>query len=132
MFSEISSKVTDGIRVNIRTTYVKDESSPKHHYYVFAYQVEIINESPYEVQLVSREWHILDGYGNTRVVEGEGVVGKKPLISPGETHQYISGSHFQTPVGKMSGYYHMIRSMDQAAIKVEIPPFTMISPFLHN
>lgn len=132
MFSEISSRVTDGIRVNVSTTYVNEESSPKQHYYVFAYQIEIINESSYEIQLLSREWHISDGLGNHRVVKGEGVVGKQPLIAPGDMHKYISGSHFPTPIGKMSGYYTMIRTIDQSELRVEIPPFIMISPYIHN
>mgnify|MGYP002078690449 CR=1 FL=1 len=132
MTSNISSKVTEGIRVNVRTAYVKDESSPKHHYYVFAYQIEIVNESAYSVQLLTREWHILDGYGNKRVVNGEGVVGKQPHIAPGETHRYVSGSHFHTPIGRMSGFYTMVREVDKAKIQVQIPPFTMTVPFLYN
>lgn len=118
--------------MNVRTVYVKDESSPKHQYFVFAYEIEIVNESLYKVQLLSREWHITDGYGFKRKVKGEGVIGKKPVISPGETHQYVSGSHFKTPVGKMSGHYIMERKIDGELIKVNIPPFTMIVPFLDN
>ena len=132
MASNLASTVTEGIRVNVRTAYVKDESSPKHNYYVFAYQVEIINESAYSVQLISREWHIVDGIGSRRVVQGEGVVGKQPHITPGETHRYVSGSHFQTPVGRMSGFYSMVRKVDGAIIQVQIPPFTMMVPYLNN
>lgn len=132
MSSNLSSKVTEGIRVNVRTAYIKDESSPKHHYYVFAYQIEIVNESAYSVQLLAREWHILDGYGNKRVVKGEGVVGKQPHIAPGETHRYVSGSHFQTAIGRMSGFYTIERQVDKAKIDVHIPPFLMMVPFLNN
>ena len=132
MASQIVSTITEGIRVNVRTAYVKDESSPKHQYFVFAYEIEIINESLYKVQLLSREWHITDGYGFKRMVKGEGVIGKKPVISPGETHQYVSGSHFKTPIGKMNGHYIMEREIDGQLIKVNIPPFTMIVPFLDN
>jgi ApaG protein len=132
MASELSSKTTEGIRVNVRTTYVRDDSSPKHYYYVFAYQVEIANESDYRVKLLSREWHIVDGIGKKRVVTGKGVIGKQPLIAPGETHQYVSGSHFQTPLGRMSGYYLMERQVDKSCFRVEIPPFLMIIPGLNN
>ena len=132
MASQLSSKVTEGIRVNVRSVYVKDESSPKHRYFVFAYQVEIINESAYEVQLLRREWHIVDGVGSRREVEGEGVVGKQPIIPPGQRHCYVSGSHFQTPIGKMAGYYLMERTIDAAPLRVQIPPFVMMVPFLHN
>lgn len=132
MASPLSSKVTEGIRVNVRSVYVNDESSPKHRYYVFAYQVEIINESAYAVQLLRREWHIVDGVGSYRRVEGEGVVGKQPHIAPGQQHTYVSGSHFQTPIGKMSGYYEMERQIDGARLRVQIPPFVMMVPCLNN
>lgn len=132
MASNLSSTVTEGIRVNVRTAYIKDESSPKHNYYVFAYQVEIINESAYSVQLLSREWHIVNGVGHRRIVQGEGVVGKQPHIAPGETHRYVSGSHFQTPLGRMSGFYSMVRKVDGTVIDVQIPPFTMMVPYLNN
>ncbi|MEL6673759.1 MAG: Co2+/Mg2+ efflux protein ApaG [Bacteroidota bacterium] len=132
MPTNLSSQVTEGIRVNVRTAYIQDESSPKHRYYVFAYQVEIINESQYSVQLLRREWRITDGVGKKRKVEGEGVVGKQPHIAPGETYRYVSGSQFNTPVGKMSGYYFMQRTADQVEVAVEIPPFTMVAPALNN
>lgn len=132
MSSNLSSQVTEGIRVNVRTVYVPDESSPKHHYYVFAYQVEIINESAYTVQLRSREWFITDGYGHKRHVEGAGVVGKQPFIAPGELHRYVSGCHFNTPIGRMEGYYLMERQMDYLTFPVEIPPFTLTVPHLQN
>ncbi|MEL6654465.1 MAG: Co2+/Mg2+ efflux protein ApaG [Bacteroidota bacterium] len=131
MESNLYSKVTSGIRVNVRSAYIRDESSPKHHYYVFAYQVEIINESNRGVQLLSREWHITDGVGSKRVVKGEGVVGKQPFIAPGETHRYVSGCHFQTHIGKMEGHYYM-QWQDGSALEVQIPPFTMLVPYLNN
>lgn len=131
MESQLSSKVTSGIRVNVRSAYIRDESSPKHHYYVFAYQVEIINESSQAVKLISREWHITDGIGIKRTVKGEGVVGKQPHISPGETHRYVSGCHFQTSIGKMEGHYNMLKP-DGSYLKVHIPPFTMTVPYLNN
>jgi len=132
IFSSPSSRTTEGIRINVRTAYIKEESSPRNRYYVFAYQVEIINQSPYDVQLLSRKWHIVDGMGKERVVEGEGVVGKQPLIIPGDCHRYISGAHFETPIGKMFGSYTMLRNADHESFEVEIPPFVMIVPFLHN
>ena len=127
-----NSKVTEGIRVEVRTLYLREESSPRHHYYVFAYQIEITNESAHTVQLMSREWNIVDGLGDHRTVVGDGVIGKQPVIAPGETHSYTSGSHFQTSIGKMSGFYYMKRMMDNSDLKVEIPPFVMAVPFINN
>lgn len=132
MASNLSSKITEGIRVNVRTAYIRDESSPKNHYYVFAYQVEIVNESTYHVQLLEREWNIMNGYGEKRVVKGEGVIGKKPHIAPGSTYRYVSGSHFPSTVGKMYGKYYMKRLIDNSVFQVDIPPFIMSVPYIHN
>lgn len=132
MASNLSSKVTEGIRINVRTTYVRDESSPKHRYYVFAYQVEIINESAFHVKLMDREWHIINGFGEKRIVKGEGVVGKQPLIAPGSSYKYVSGSHFPSTVGKMFGSYYMKKLIDNSVFKVDIPPFVMTAPHIAN
>ena len=132
MVSPIFSSVTQGIRVSVRSVYSPDESSPRHNYFVFAYQVEITNESAFPVKLHRREWHIVDGMGSHRLVEGEGVVGQKPIMQPGESYQYVSGSHFLTPIGKMEGHYTMLRKIDGASIDVQIPPFVMVVPYLYN
>jgi ApaG protein len=132
MSSHINSRTTEGIRVVVRTLYLAEKSSPRHQYYVFGYLVEITNQSTERVQLMSREWHITDGFGNKKVVEGEGVIGQQPVIDPGETYHYSSGSHFQSTVGKMTGYYYMTRLRDNQEIKVEIPPFVMEVPSLLN
>ncbi|MDX1908813.1 MAG: Co2+/Mg2+ efflux protein ApaG [Bacteroidia bacterium] len=132
MASNLASTVTEGIRVNVRTSYVRDESSPRHQYYVFAYEIEIINESLTAVQLISREWHIVNGVGEKRMVRGNGVVGHQPRIAPGESYRYVSGSHFQTPVGMMQGHYEMRRPDGEELVKVQIPAFTMIVPYLLN
>ena len=132
MNPRVVSCVTEGIRVNVRTNYVSEESSPRHRFYYFTYRVEIINESPYDVQLLGRKWLIVDGMGEYRAVQGEGVVGKQPHLSPGTTHYYTSGVHFRTPVGRMSGYYTMVRQVDMESLKVQIPPFVMEVPYMQN
>lgn len=132
MSSNLASKVTNGIRVEVRTSYAEHESSPKHSYFVFNYDVEITNESLVEVQLISRVWRIVDGLGQARMVEGEGVVGKQPVLAPGDSHKYKSGSHFSTAVGMMSGQYSMKRASDGEEFWVDIPAFTMQIPYLDN
>lgn len=132
MSSNLASKITNGIRVEVRTSYAENESSPKHSYFVFNYNVEITNESAVEVQLLSRVWRIVDGLGQSRMVEGEGVVGKQPILAPGDTHKYKSGSHFSTAVGMMSGQYCMRRVSDGQEFWVDIPAFTMQIPYLDN
>ncbi|TAE46113.1 MAG: Co2+/Mg2+ efflux protein ApaG [Bacteroidetes bacterium] len=125
-----ASEVTEGVRVSVRTEYRASESSPAGRFYVFAYHIEITNESSEAVQLLHRVWHIVESDGEHRLVEGEGVVGQQPLIRPGQTFDYISGCHFHAPIGKMSGRYLMERG--EEAIEVEIPPFVMVAPFMLN
>lgn len=128
MFTDTYTEVTEGIRVTVRSAYLSEESSPAHDYYTFVYRVHIQNESSYRVQLLRRKWIITDGVGRKSEVSGEGVVGKQPVLDPGESHEYESGTHFSTPVGKMHGFYYFIRLVDGGELKVRIPDFTMIVP----
>ena len=121
----VSTQITAGIRVNVITRFIEQESVAQTVRYVFAYQIEIKNESTDVVQLMAREWNIVDGYGQHSVVRGEGVVGRKPIIAPGESYKYVSGTHFVTPIGRMSGHYKMKRITDGEQIAVLIPEFTM-------
>lgn len=132
MNEEVNSLVTNGIRINTWTTYVIDQSSPQLSNYVFAYRIQIINESEYTVQLISRFWQITDGWGEERYVEGEGVVGQKPVLHPGMEHTYVSGCAFRTPFGMMKGYYNMVRLKDGFEFPVEIPAFILQVPYLLN
>jgi ApaG protein len=100
--------------------------------FVFVYQIEIGNESQEIMQLISREWYITDGLGHTYKVEGEGVVGRQPVMAPGDTYRYTSGTHFCTPIGKMEGLYHMRRFSDNSLRSVVIPEFIMVTPPLLN
>ena len=131
-FSSPLSETTEDIRVSVRSAYINEESSAEQSYHVYAYQIEIRNESPVPVQLLFRKWEIIDGFGGKRSVHGEGVIGRKPIILPNQSHEYISGCHFKTPVGKMFGSYTLIRLEDQMEFDVTIPPFVLILPALNN
>ena len=126
------SLVTEGVRISVRSIFVPEQSSLKHGNFVFAYRITIRNESNYTLQLLSRHWDILDGLGDRRVVEGDGVVGLQPVIEPNNEHTYMSGSVFPTPVGVMQGHYNMVRVSDGTPFQVDIPQFLLIAPFLLN
>lgn len=121
------SAVTEGIRVEVRPAYLADQSDPLHDRYAFAYQVTIRNESEEAVQLVSRHWHIHEGDGAAREVEGPGVVGEQPLIPPGGSHRYTSGALLGSPLGSMRGTYTMVRS-DGSSFEAVIPEFELAMP----
>ncbi len=131
MFSEPQSTTTQGVRVEVGTAWLQDQSEPQASHYVFAYQVRIINNSRDRVQLLRRKWIITDALGRVRVVSGDGVIGEQPILEAGESHEYISGCDFDTPIGHMTGWYYMVRA-DGTEFKVRIPEFVMSLPHLLN
>ncbi len=126
------TQITEGIKVSVETEYQPEYSSPKQFHYVFTYKVKIENNSEYTVQLQRRKWYIFDSDGVKKEVEGDGVVGQQPIIEPGESHQYVSGSNLKTGIGKMKGYYLIERMIDGKKIEVSIPEFSLIVPFKMN
>jgi ApaG protein len=120
--------VTHGVRVTIRTCYLDDQSEPERSHYAWAYRVTVTNEGRRTVQLLKRTWLITDGQGRTQRVHGEGVVGEKPVLEPGEAFEYTSGTPLATPSGFMRGTYHMVVPATGESFDVEIPGFSLDSP----
>ena len=128
----MDTQTTQGVQVTVTTNYLPDYSSPGQQHFVFAYKINIQNNSEFTVKLLRRYWQIFDSNGTTREVEGEGVVGQQPVLEPGESHQYVSGCNLKTGIGKMVGYYTMERMVDGREFKVEIPEFVLIVPYKLN
>lgn len=118
---------TRAIRVTVRPQYMPDQSDPGKSQYVFAYQVRIENQGDVAVQLRSRHWKITDGLGRQQEVKGPGVVGKTPLLRPGEMFEYTSGTPLSTPSGFMSGTYQMVSESGEK-FDIEIPTFSLDTP----
>ena len=121
------SSVTRSIRVTVKPTYLEDQSSPAESHYVWAYHVRIENEGQETVQLRNRHWKITDSQGRVHEVRGAGVVGKKPVLQPGQSFEYTSGSILKTPWGTMHGSYQMYRE-DGSMFDAEIAPFLLSTP----
>lgn len=132
MDSTTQTLVTLGVRVSVKSVYVAEQSQPANSYYVFAYRIGVKNESSEAVQLTHRFWNIIDGLGDHKTVEGEGVVGVQPIIQPGETYFYVSGSVMRTAIGKMYGFYTFVRQSDGGVFEARIPAFLLIEPSLLN
>jgi len=128
----METKVTEGVRISVETFYQPDFSKPLSNEFMFAYRIIIKNESDNAIRLLRRHWYIWDSNGITKEVEGEGVVGVQPLIEPGESYQYVSGSHLHSEIGKMSGTYMMERLIDGKIFYVNIPEFRLQAPFKMN
>ena len=122
-----SEAVTDGVRVSVRVQYSEEHSDPAAGRWFFLYTIEIRNEGEQRVQLQSRSWLIIDAMGRTEEVQGSGVVGKQPVLEPGQSFEYTSGCPLPTPYGSMSGTYQMVRA-DGTSFDAEIAPFQMQQP----
>jgi len=125
-------QITKGIKISVETFY---EGSFYKNYkiqYAFAYTITIENQSKDSVQLNARHWEILDALNNVEIVSGEGVIGKKPVLKPGESHTYTSGCLLTSPFGAMSGYYSMVNFTTTENFSVKIPSFKLSAPFAIN
>lgn len=120
--------ITNGIRVRVQPDYSTQQSAPVENRFFWTYTVEIRNEGELAVQLRTRHWRITDQRGRLEEVRGNGVVGKTPLLRPGESFSYTSGCPLTTPSGIMSGSYQMIDEQG-ASFDVTIPAFSLDSPF---
>lgn len=126
--TEDYTAITQGVRVSVRSFYLEDQSKPGEGRFVWAYRVRVENGGAATVQLLRRTWVITDGRGRTQRVHGEGVIGKQPVLRPGESFEYTSGTPLETPSGFMTGQYHMVLSDSGEALDVAIPPFSLDSP----
>ncbi len=128
MFSQVVIRRTEDVLVSVETAFLPAQSDPTKDHFTFAYRIRITNESAETVQLLRRMWLITDAYGRKRKVEGDGVVGLQPILAPGESHEYISGCDFISPIGQMKGYFTMVRKRDGSEFKAQVPTFTMATP----
>jgi ApaG protein len=115
------------ISVSAQTQFLPEQSDEKGGRYVFAYTITIRNTGSVAARLMSRHWIITDSSGHVQEVKGPGVVGEQPLLRPGESHRYSSGTAIATPVGTMRGSYQMVAE-DGAKFDAPIPEFALSMP----
>lgn len=125
-------QVTQGIKVSVDTKFEGTFYKNYKKHYAFKYTVTIENQSKDVVQLNSRFWSIKDSLNNSEIIEGDGVIGKKPVIQPGESHTYSSGCLLISPFGSMKGHYNMINFSNTKKFKVLIPSFKLSASFAIN
>ena len=121
---------TNGFRVIAEPRFFTEQMEEDCRYYIYTYRITIENHSPENAQLLRRYWYIRDGAGEEDYVFGEGVVGKQPIISQGESYSYISGCPLVTPTGNMRGHYHMASDSGKR-FDIKIPLF-FLRPDLVN
>lgn len=125
-------QVTQGIKISVITDFDGTFYKNRKMQYAFAYNITIENQGKETVQLTSRRWVIKDSLNNTVIVEGEGVIGQKPIIQPGERHSYTSGCLLLSPFGSMKGHFNMVNFASTRKFSVSIPLFKLSAPFSMN
>ena len=128
MYSTTSAAVTSSVRVQVESRYHPDYSTPARNEWFFSYTIRITNQRPDHVQLISRHWIITDETGRVEEVRGPGVVGKQPVLKPGQSFQYSSFLTLAAPTGAMRGTYQMIGE-DGTPFEIEIAPFALREPY---
>ncbi|MEX0809082.1 MAG: Co2+/Mg2+ efflux protein ApaG [Dongiaceae bacterium] len=121
------AETTRSIEITVRPIYLEDQSSPDESHFVWAYHVRIENKGAETVQLRSRYWRITDALGRVQEVRGAGVVGEQPVLKPGESFEYTSGTPLPTPSGFMVGTYQM-ETGEGERFDVAVPAFSLDSP----
>ena len=125
-------QVTRGIKISVETTYEGTFYKNYKIQFAFGYKITIENQSKDSVQLFARHWVIKDALNNVEIVSGEGVIGKKPVLKPGESHTYNSGCLLTSPFGSMQGHYSMVNFTTTKKFNVDIPSFKLSAPFAIN
>ena len=126
------TQITRGIKISVLTTFEGTYFKNHKMHFAFSYHITIENHSKDSVQLVTRHWEIFDALNQMEQVDGEGVIGKKPVLKPGETHTYSSGCLLCSPHGSMNGHFNMINFTTSRSFKVIVPSFKLSAPFALN
>ena len=117
----------DLLDVSVTTRYIDDQSAPDRDSYVFTYSVTIKNKGQVGAQLIARHWIITDANNHVEEIRGLGVVGRQPLLKPGEEFEYTSGTSLATPQGSTQGEFLCVTEQGEQ-FSVEIPEFLLSLP----
>ena len=127
LHASTSEAVTNNVRVEVESQYAPEHSQPFDNQWFFYYTIRITNNGNTAAQLVSRHWIITDADNQVQEVRGMGVVGEQPVLKPGDTFEYSSGSSIPPAVGTMRGSYQLVAE-DGTRFEASIPEFTLSVP----
>ncbi len=125
-------QITNGIKIGVITRYEGISRNGLSTHYIFSYCINIENQSKDTVQLISRQWQISDSLKEIEIIEGEGVIGEKPIITPNNSFTYSSSCQLISSLGAMKGFFNMINLTTDKNFKVIIPSFQLSLPQILN
>jgi ApaG protein len=126
------TQITRGIKISVKTSFEGTYFKNHKMHIAFSYEITIENHSKDSVQLMTRHWEIFDSLNDLEVVDGEGVIGRKPVLKPGESHTYSSGCLLASPYGAMRGSFNMINFTTTRNFRVIVPAFRLSAPYALN
>lgn len=111
-------------QVRAQAQFEPDQSLPQQGLFRFSYTITITNTGQVTAQLIARHWLIQDALGEQQEVHGLGVVGRQPLLQPGESFTYDSACELRTASGTMQGRYLCVTE-DGETFDCDIPLFVL-------
>lgn len=128
----VNAKTKD-IGVTVECRYVEEKSKPNVGYYLFSYKIKITNNGRIPIQVIRRKWSIFDSINEKSEMEGDGIIGFKPMIMPfGHSFEYESYCQLKSDCGIMKGFYTVQKLTDDSKFKVKIPDFVLMPVYRKN
>ena len=114
------------IEIRAVSEFISQEMEQDKCLFLFKYDISIHNNTEDNVQLLTRHWKIIDALGNIKTVNGEGVIGQKPIINSGLSFSYSSFCPLKTEFGKMQGSYTFKDKKTGELFEITVPEFSLI------
>lgn len=129
--SPLYEATTQNIRVTVLPRFIPENSNAEISKYFYVYTITMTNEGESTVQLQTRRWEICNALGEVEIVEGDGVIGEKPILASGESYSYTSSCPLDTPTGSMKGIY-TFKDPSGKILEITIPEFYLRDKSLLN
>ena len=124
---EVYNKVTDGIKVSAYPMCVGKGKAK----FQWTYHMCIENNSDKPVQLLKKKWFVADKMGSKVIDDSVGFMGELPVLEPGETFEYTSGSELKSEDAMIYGSYIASRE-GVGEFEVDIPAFNLEAVHTHH